>query len=341
MKTANRSLALVVTLYLGAVAVAQDSGLMQRAHNSLGVLPDAITSPDNPITPAKTALGEMLFYETRISVDKNMSCFRCHWVNLYATDGLRRSEGADCAPGKRNAPTVFNAAGEISEHWDGRRSSVEDQARNALLGADTYKLASYEAAAESLRAIPGYEELFARAFPGQKNPVTADNFALAVGAWERTLTTPSRFDAYLAGHEDSLTTAEKAGLQTFLDTGCASCHNSAFVGGQMYRKFGVTESYWKLTGSDPVDEGRYDVTGKEADRYVFKVPSLRNVEMTAPYFSDGSVPELHRAVKIMAQLQLGKQLTDDEAASIVTFLKTLTGDIPATAREVPVPPPAR
>lgn len=332
------SIFVAFSICLISSADAQDS-VMKQARANFSPLPTAMESADNPITPQKIRLGKMLFYDTRISVDRTVSCFKCHWINLYGTDGLQKAIGNHYKENPRNAPTVFNAAGEISEHWIGNRKSVEDQAKQALLGAGSYGLTSYEEAEANLKAIPGYDSLFAKAFPNDKNPVNADNFAMAIGAWERTLVTPSRFDAYLKGDSTALTAAEKEGLSTFMDLGCIQCHNGTYVGGGMYQEFGLTEPYWNLTHSQKIDEGRFAVTKDEADKYVFKVPVLRNVEMTSPYFHDGSVAELNKAVRIMAKLQLGKTITDKQAELLVTFLESLTGKISADALSVPILPP--
>ena len=193
----------LIFLMMSSSLTARDN-LLQRAKSHFAPLPKAIESSGNPITPEKTRLGKMLFYETRISVDRTVSCFRCHWINLYATDGLKKSIGNNYKPNPRNAPTVFNAAGQISEHWIGNRTSVEDQAKQALIGPPSYGLASYAEAETRLKAIGGYDSLFATAFPDHKDPVNADNFAMAVGAWERTLITPSRFDGFLEGDTTAL-----------------------------------------------------------------------------------------------------------------------------------------
>ena len=171
-----------------------------------------------------------------------------------------------------------------------------------------------------------------------KDPVTVDNFAKAVGAFERTLVTPSRFDAFVKGELTALSDNQKRGLKTFIETGCMTCHSSAYVGGQMYQKFGVFEPYWQYTRSKEIDEGRYVVTKNESDKYVFKVPILRNVEMTSPYFHDGSVDHLYDAVRIMGKIQLGKDLDKSRVEEIVTFLKSLTGEIPEDALKIPLLP---
>jgi cytochrome c peroxidase len=198
----------------------------------------------------------------------------------------------------------------------------------------------YEDVEKKLKEYKTYVALFKDAFPADKEPVTMDNFAKAIGAFERTLITPAPFDAYLKGDESSLTTGQKKGLKIFMDTGCAGCHSGAYAGGQMYRKFGILEPYWKYTKSDKIDEGRYAVTKSEADKYVFKVPVLRNVEKTAPYFHDGSVDTMAEAITIMAKVQLGRDISGQQAGEIADFLKSLTGEISEEIMKVPLLPSA-
>src|SRR5215831_17280628 len=191
-----------------------------------------------------------------------------------------------------------------------------------------------------IASISGYSSLFEKAFPGESNPITADNWGKAIGAYERTLVTPSRFDDYLRGNASALSDREKNGLRLFMSKGCTSCHNGPGVGGGMFQKFGVHEDYWKETGASNPDKGRFDVTKNPADLYVFKVPSLRNVAMTAPYFHDGSIASLHDAVRIMGKVQLGQTLADDEIADITAFLASLTGKLPADFATAPILPPS-
>ena len=267
-----------------------------------------------------------------------MSCARCHLSSLYATDGLAKSHGPKDGVAPRNAPTVLNAALYFKQHWIGDFENVEDQAKGSLLGG--FGNPDYAAAMVRVKGIKGYAEKFKKVFPNDANPVTADNWGKAIGAYERTLVTPSRFDDFLAGKKDSLSTEERRGLQLFIDTGCASCHSGAGIGGGKFRKFGVKEDYWKATGSKEIDRGRIDFTKDPDDLHVFKVAGLRNVEMTPPYFHDGSVGKLPDAVRIMARVQLGKKLSDEETTAIVTFLKSLTGKLPENFSSAPVLPAA-
>ena len=315
-----------------------EEALLSQARQIFGSLPQVIVSEKNPVTPEKVNLGKILFYETRISVDGTVSCARCHPISLYAADGLKKSIGNNCKVNPRNAPTVFNAAGQISAHWIGNRVDVEDQAKQSVIGPPSFGMPSYEAVEKRLKEITGYTPLFQKAFPGGKDPVNVDNFSKAVGAFERTLVTPSRFDAFLKGDQAALTDPQKRGLKTFIETGCITCHSSAYVGGQMYQKFGLIEPYWKYTKSETIDEGRYAVTKNEADKYVFKVPVLRNVEKTPPYFHDGSINRLEEAISIMGKVQLGRDLTKPQTADIHAYLRSLTGEISEDAMKVPLSP---
>jgi cytochrome c peroxidase len=333
-------LSLLILLHVVPVAAFADidDALIKRASQIVGPLPASMQSEQNLITPEKVNLGKMLFYESRISVDGTVSCSRCHPIALYGADGLRKSIGHNCKENPRNDPTVFNAASQISEHWIGNRTSVEDQAKQAVIGPPAFGMPSYESVEKVLRAYKEYETLFKAAFPSDQEPVTVDNLAKAIGAFERTLITPAPYDAFLKGTKDAMTTQQKKGLGIFIDQGCAGCHFSPYVGGQMYQKFGIFEAYEKYTKSEKVDDGRYAVTKNDGDKYVFKVPVLRNVAMTPPYFHDGSVDKLADAVWIMGKIQLGKDLSKDQVQDIVAFLHALTGKIPDEASTVPVLP---
>jgi cytochrome c peroxidase len=314
-----------------------DKELLAKAKQFFSPLPKSFPSADNPITPQKVELGRLLFFERRLSVNDMISCATCHAIEYYYSSPAPKQMGAlKLQP--RNAPTVLNAAGQFVQHWIGNRKDVEDQALQSLTGPPALGNPSKESVEEKLRKIPHYVELFRKAFPKDKEPITAENIAKAIGAFERTLVTPSRFDEFLKGNTKALTPEEKRGLNTFIEVGCVACHNGVLVGGTMYQKFGIYEPYWKYTKSESIDEGRYAVTKKEEDKYVFKVPPLRNVAMTAPYFHDGSVASLEEAVWIMGKVQLGKDLTKEQVRDIVAFLKSLTGKIPEDARTPPILP---
>lgn len=333
-----------VTFLLTAIPAAwaadTDGQLLNDARQALAPLPADMATADAPVAPDRVQLGNKLFFDRRLSVDGTTSCMRCHEPALYGTDAMDKSHGNHDKLNGRNAPTVLNAAAQFAIHWIGNRKDVEDQAMQALIGSASMGNPDYAAAMARIKAVPGYADLFRKAFPGDSNPVTPENFGKAVGAYERTLVTPSRFDAYLQGDAGALSGQERAGLRKFLDLGCASCHAGAGVGGGMYQKFGITADYWTETGAQEIDKGRFAVTRDDADLYVFKVPSLRNVAMTAPYFHDGSVASLERAVTIMAKLQLGVELAKGDCRDIVAFLSSLTGRLPQNFAAAPVLPPS-
>jgi cytochrome c peroxidase len=321
-------------------ASADGGALMKEAQVLFKPLPKDMRSASYPVTPARVALGRMLFFDRRISLDGTVSCAKCHVPALYATDSLTKPIGVKGRENPRNAPTVLNAALQIAAHWRGDRVNVEDQATRALVGPPSFGEPNDAAAIAKIKGIPGYAKLFRLAFPGEADPVTAKNWGLAIGAYERTLVTPAPFDAYLRGDPKALTRAARAGLRTFIETGCPACHYGVGVGGGMYQKFGLMENYWTETNSQAIDKGRCDVTKNPVDLYVFKVPSLRNVAMTPPYFHDGSVASLPQAVRVMAKVQLGKALSDREVKEIVAFLDSLTGRLPKTFVTAPVLPVA-
>jgi cytochrome c peroxidase len=301
------------------------------------LLKDAPTTPDS-VTSRQIRLGRLLYFEPRASADGTVSCARCHQPALYGTDALPKSIGAEHRVHPRHAPTVLNAAIQFVQHWRGDRTSVEDQAMKALIAPPSYGNPSYESAMAKIKAIPAYTTLFARAFPGQADSVTPENWGKAIGAYVRTLVTPSPFDGFLTGDDRAMSTSAQAGLRAFMQFGCAACHNGVGVGGTMYQKLGITEQYWTATGSRTVDKGRFDVTNDAADMYVFKVPTLRNVAVTAPYFHDGSVATLPEAVRVMARVQLGRTLTETEVRDLVAFLESLTGPLPEDFATIPTLP---
>lgn len=296
-------------------------------------LPASFESSKNPATEAKVNLGRVLFYDTRLSKAKDISCNSCHNLSTYGVDNQPTSTGFRNQKGGRNSPTVYNAAGHFVQFWDGRAPDVEAQAKGPVMNPVEMAMDAEKEVVARLKAVPGYAAMFKAAFPGQADPVTFDNMAIAIGAFERGLVTPSRWDAYLRGDASALTAAEKAGFKQFVDTGCAGCHSGALVGGSVYQKVGLVKPW-----NNQKDPGRYQVTKKDPDKMVFKVPSLRNISKTGPYFHDGSVPALDAAVRDMADYQCGKPLTDAQVKSIVTWLNSLTGTIPADYIKKPAMP---
>jgi len=303
--------------------------LMEKAQSIFAVMPEEAKNPENPLTPEKIALGKRLYFDTALSMDGNNSCNSCHNLETYGVDNLKTSPGDRGEFGNRNSPTVLNAAFHTTQFWDGRAKDVEEQATGPIVNPVEMAMPSPEFLVKRLNENEEYKATFAEVFPEDK--ITIENVGKAIGAFERTLITPSKFDDYLAGEATALTDEEKEGLKVFMDSGCITCHNGSQLGGNMFQKFGVYKSYWEATGSEVVDDGMFEVTGKESDKYIFKVPGLRNIEKTWPYFHDGSVESLEESIRIMADVQLNKQLTDEEVESITAFLKTLTGEVPKEA----------
>jgi cytochrome c peroxidase len=320
------SVAVVVAILGGrgsdlAVAGTNADPLRDQARALFG----SIESFDRQLTPVES-LGRQLFFDRGTAADGKTACVACHLPERSGADGLRFSTDARGKQTSRNAPTVFNVTGQFAQRWRADRPSAAAQAEESLTGSLGWP--SPEAALAALREL-GYEPAFKAAFPADVEALSPANFGRAVAAYEATLATPGPFDRFLAGKPGALSAEQRHGLELFISAGCSGCHNGPLVGGRVQQKFGVAKPYWELTHSEPVDEGRAAVTKQEADRYVFKVPPLRNVEKTAPYFHDGSVADLSRAVAIMSNVQLGRTLTPDEITAIVAFLNSLTGAVPS------------
>jgi cytochrome c peroxidase len=310
--------------------------LLEQARHWFQPLPPNMATPEFPIPVSRVALGRQLFFDPRISLDGTVSCATCHRPALYGMDALSQSIGVEHRLNARNAPTVLNAALQVKAHWIGDRANVEEQAMKSLVGNASFGNPDYAAVILKIKALPGYEAEFEQAFPDDKDPVKPENWGKAIGAYERTLVTPAPFDTYLKGDTTALAPQAKSGLKTFIDVGCVSCHNGVAVGGNTFQKFGVFEDYWKETGNQKIDEGRYNETKDPADKYVFKVPSLRNVSMTPPYFHDGSVATLSQAVRVMGKVQLGKEFTKEQINDLIAFLNSLTGELPKDFAAEPV-----
>jgi cytochrome c peroxidase len=275
--------------------------------------------------PARIALGKKLYFERGISINKNKSCHDCHFLTQgrAGADITPTSQGATGISGKRNTPTVINAGFQIAQFWDGRAHNLAQQAKGPILNPIEMALRTQEEVIELLKNTEGYPEAFRRAFPGEADPVTFDNLTEAIAAFERTLVAPGRFDQLLGGQQEALTPKEKRGLTKFLEANCVECHTGATVGGQLYRIIGQRHPY-----GNKDDLGRYEITKKEEDRYVFKVPMLRNVTRTAPYFHDGRIFTLEEAVTLMGWHQLDHRLPPGDVADIIAFLGTLEGNPP-------------
>ena len=286
-------------------------------------LPSEFDAKGRAPTVPQEALGRTLFYETLLSDGHDVSCNSCHALNGYGADGRKVSLGHNGRPGTRNSPTVYNAAGQFAQFWDGRAPDVEAQAKGPILNPIEMGMPDSAKVLDHLRASRAYVASFRAAFPGQAQPITYDNVGRAIGAFERRLATPSRWDRFLAGDSTALTLEERQGLRTFLNAGCQACHAGTYLGGDRYMKAGAVNAWFSQA-----DSGRFLVSRDPNDLFMFKVPSLRNVAMTGPYFHDGSVASLDEAVRLMAHHQLGRELTPAEVHSIVTWLGSLTGELP-------------
>lgn len=305
------------------------TSLQVKAQSMFGELPTNAETKEYQLSPEKIALGKKLYFDNRLSKNNTISCNSCHNLeNGTGVDNLAFSPGNDKGSfGGRNAPTTLNAALHMTQFWDGRAKDVEEQAGGPILNPVEMAMPSKEAVIDRLAKIEEYPAMFSFAFPDDGEALNYRNIEIAIGAFERTLLTPSKFDDFSNGDANALTTEEQKGLETFISVGCISCHMGNTFGGQIYQKFGVYGDYWELTKSKKVDEGRFEVTQNEADKYIFKVPSLRNIAKTAPYFHDGSVENLGEAITIMAKTQLDKELSEEETKNMVAFLKTLSGEV--------------
>lgn len=285
-------------------------------------------------TPEMIALGLSLFFERGMSLTKSQSCNDCHRLDdqRAGVDNLPTSPGATGIAGTRNSQTVLNAGFQTKQFWDGRATDLVEQAKGPLLNPIEMAMRTEQEVVDQLQAAEDYRRAFETAFPDKLQPITFDNVARAIAAFERTLIAPSRFDRYLGGEIDALTAEEKRGLQRFMDVHCIACHSSTPVGGRLFKKIGVYHPY-----DNQSDQGRYGVTGQEEDRYVFKVCMLRNVTRTAPYFHDGRVATLAEAVRLMAWLQLDVQLSPIEIDEIICFLGALEGPNPLDIDELEAP----
>lgn len=283
-------------------------------------LPESII--DAQKNAALIALGKKLYLDPRLSVNDKISCNSCHSLSNYGVDSEPTSPGHEGKRGGRNSPTTFNAALHVAQFWDGRAGTVEEQALGPILNPVEMGMPSEDAVVKKLKAIDEYKKLFAEAFGDQKDPLIYKNIGVAIGAFERTLLTPSRFDDFLKGDQDALNESEKRGLKKFVNMGCVNCHNGVAIGGNSFRKIGLVVPY------ETSDMGRFEVTGIESDKKAFKVPSLRNIAQTGPYFHDGSVETLDEAIRLMAKHQLGR---DHVGHGMIRDIKAFLGAL--TAKE--------
>ena len=320
------------------VSQIDDAKLIERANQLFDPIP---TEPpelkDNKVTPERVELGRMLFFDPRLSASHAISCNSCHQMGLGGDDNQPTSIGHGWQRGPRNAPTVFNAVFNTAQFWDGRAEDLAQQAKGPVQ-ASVEMANTPDRAVKTLKSMPEYVDRFEAAFANDGDPVSFDNMAKALEAFQATLLTPnSRFDLYLKGHEDALSTKQKRGLQEFMSTGCVGCHNGVNLGGQGYYPFGLIEK----PGADVLprdDRGRFQVTNTASDDYVFRASPLRNIAITQPYFHSGKVWSLENAVALMGLSQLGQELNEQEVDRITAFLRSVTGEQPRV--EYPVLPPS-
>jgi cytochrome c peroxidase len=336
---------LAAGLFIGSSAAADDTtALRAQAKSVIGELPKNAATEARPMTEARIDLGRQLYYDPRLSKNHDISCNSCHQLDRFGVDGEPTSPGHKGQRGGRNSPTSMNAALHIAQFWDGREPDVEAQAKGPVLNPVEMAMPSPEAVVAVLKSIPGYGPAFGAAFPGESDPITYDNMATAIGAFERGLLTPAPIDRFIAGKDEALSSQARKGFTLFLQNGCVSCHTGPAIGGGMYRKMGLVKPY------QTSDQGRFDVTANEADRHVFKVPSLRNITKTGPYLHDGSVAKLDEVVRLMGWHQLGIDIPADDRKAIVSFLESLTGsvdaayvakpELPASGPKTPKPDPS-
>jgi cytochrome c peroxidase len=313
----------VVAAVLGIASSAHADDQLRR--EALALFGRVQATPASAMT-REVELGRALYWDERISLDGKTSCGSCHAARDWGADSRRFSPDARGALTSRHSPTIFNSVQQPALRWLSDRKTAADQAEGSLTGSLGF--GSKAAALQKLQELD-YLAAFRAAYPQQAEPMTLVNYGLAVAAYEATLTTPAPFDRFLGGDDAALNPAQQAGLRAFMANGCGGCHSGALLGGTTNQRFGVTKEYWLETGSSKVDVGRFSATKKDEDKYVFRVPMLRNVAKTAPYFHDGSVARLDQAVRVMASVQLGRTLDDATTKSIVLFLESLTGDVPA------------
>jgi cytochrome c peroxidase len=278
--------------------------------------------PKDKVALSLVELGRTLYHEKRLSRDNSISCNSCHDTKAFGVDGEKFSVGFNNHLTGRNSPTSFNAFMHVSQFWDGRAPTVEEQAKGPILAGGEMAMPSAEAVVKKINGIKGYKDLFEAAFPNSSPAITYDNVGKAIGAYERLFVTPSKFDNLLAGELSALNEKQKRGLKKFVTSGCVTCHTGNLLGGNIYQKLGLVKPW-----PNQKDQGRFAITKKEQDKMFFKVPSLRNIEKTGPYFHDGSSEKLTEAVEVMARHQLGREFSKEEISDIVAFLKTLTGKL--------------
>ncbi len=297
--------------------------MLNKAATMFGKIADKMPGSEND-TPGLIALGKKLYHDVSMSENNSESCNTCHMLDAgkFGVDNKPTSPGVKGQNGTRNSPTVLDAGFQLAQFWDGRAADLKEQAKGPVLNPIEMGMPDEKFVVNKIGSIAEYKDIFTKAYPGQEDPITYDNIANAIAAFERTLITHNRFDEFVKGDWKALDANERKGLETFINTGCIACHLTPLLGGQMYQKMGLVNPY-----ENTKDLGRYEVTKNEQDKYLFKVPMLRNIAETYPYFHDGAIANLDEAIKKMAWLQLGKQYTPEETAWVKAFFTSLTGTV--------------
>ncbi len=285
---------------------------MFKAKQAAAVEPEALVN-----------LGRQLYFDERLSKNHDVSCNSCHKLDAYGVDGEQFSSGHKGQKGGRNSPTVYDAADHVAQFWDGRAKDLAEQAKGPVLNPVEMAMPDEKRVVATLASMPEYVAQFKAAFPDEKEPVSFENMAKAIAAFERGLVTRSRFDKFVDGDTSALNEQEQRGFALFTGGGCIACHAGPNLGGAMFQTLGLVKPW-----PDLKDNGRFDATKNDADKGSFKVPGLRNIAKTGPYFHDGSVADLKKAVALMGEYQLGRTFTDAELDDMVAFLESLTGELP-------------
>lgn len=315
---------LAITFFHYTQVKQSESSVFETARASITSEPIQPIPLTNQTQVEKISLGEKLFNDKQLSHDNSLSCASCHALSKGGTDQIARSVGIRGTVGSINAPTVFNSGFNFNQFWDGRADSLENQVDGPIHKVSEMG-SNWSEVVEKLSKSPEYIATFKKLY---SDGIQANNIKDAIAAFEHSLSTPnSRFDKFLRGDENALTEQEKAGYRLFKDNGCVSCHQGVNLGGNMYQKFGIIGNYFADRGSlTPADLGRFNITKDQQDTHTFKVPSLRNITLTYPYFHDGSAKTLEEAVNVMAKYQLGRQLSQKDTDAIIKFLNTLNGE---------------
>lgn len=307
--------------------------IFQFAKSYFTPLPELNLSKLSPERKKRVEIGKKLFYDNRLSENKTINCASCHDFTKFGVDNLPVSPGDKNQFGTRNTPTVLNAYLQYAQFWDAHTRTVEEQSVGPIFGNFEMDMPDTATLLNRLIQDEYYSKAFPEGFPMSDTAITIETVKHAIGAFERTLITPAPIDEYLKGDLNSISTKAKLGIKSFIDNGCIPCHSTSLIGGEMAQKFSLYGYYWDFTDSKHIDKGRFDVTQDTGDKFVFKVPLLRNIEMTYPYFHDGSIESLEEAVSIMGKAESNISMQQEDIDNIVEFLKTLTGKIPEHAFE--------